>query len=105
VDWWSVAGIVLGLVGGGFLNWWFSRRTSREVRLILRGLAEMAAGREVEFRRNAKGEIVGFHFKRTIMDTVSTSDSVDIHLEIHRREDEDTDAPPEQEKPGSPRPD
>jgi hypothetical protein len=96
VDWWTVVGTAVGIVAGGVLNRWFSRRTSREVRLILRAFAEKAETGNVEFRRNEKGEIVGFHFKRSPVDAVSTSDaSLDIKLEPRRREDEDTD--PEQE--------
>jgi hypothetical protein len=92
--WLTVVSIAAGVVLGGFLNWWFSRTTSHEVRLILRGLAEMAAGRKVGFRTNAKGKFVGLDLHRSISDAVSTS-GVDIHLVVIRREDED--APPEQE--------
>jgi hypothetical protein len=96
VDWWTVVGTAVGIFAGGVLNWLFTRRTSREVRLILRALAVQAEGRNVEFRRNDKGEIVGFRFRRSISDAVSVSDtSLDVKREPRRREDEDTD--PEQE--------
>jgi plasmid stability protein len=71
----NTVGVVVGLVGGGFLNWWFSRRTEREVRIILRAMVLKEEGEEIEFNRNARGEIVGFHLKRDLSDAVSVSDT------------------------------
>jgi hypothetical protein len=94
----NAVGVVVGLVGGGFLNWWFSRRTSREVRIILRAMALKEEGEEIEFRYNAKGAVVGFHFKRTPVDAVSVSDP-SMDRKVIRREDTDP------EQPSEPRPD
>ena len=41
----------------------------------------------MEFRRNEKGEIVGFHLKRSTSDEVGVSNSVDEKLQSRRRED------------------
>jgi len=87
VDWWGFLWTALAIFAGGVLTWLFSRRMSQEVRLILRALAEMAETGDVEFRRDAKGRIVGFNLKRSVSDDVGVSDSVDVKLE----------APPEQE--------
>lgn len=57
------------------------------MRLILRALAEEAETGCVEFRRNEKGEIVGFHLKRSTSDEVGVSNSVDEKLQSRRRED------------------
>jgi hypothetical protein len=33
MDWWGVLELILALVVGGLINWWFARRSSRELRL------------------------------------------------------------------------
>jgi hypothetical protein len=60
------------------------------ITLILRGLDEAGL---IDFNKNEQGIPEGLHLKREISDTLSSAGSVDIHLEIRRREDTD----PEQE--------
>jgi hypothetical protein len=78
VDWWGFLWTVLSIFTGAVLTWAFSPRTSREVRLILRALAQMANKDEIEFMQNDKGELVDFRIKRRLSDEASVADSVDV---------------------------
>jgi hypothetical protein len=84
MDWWGFVWTVLSIFTGAVLTWIFSRRTSREVRLILRAFAKKSEAEQIEFVYNDKGEAVDFRLVRRVSDAASVSDDVDTQT---RRED------------------
>lgn len=83
VDWWSVLQLGVGIVAGGFLNWLFALRSSRELRreaerlrrqttLILRAMEEAGLA---QLNKDENGEPLGLIINLSAVSTGRSSAS------------------------------